>query len=114
MVKKPAPVTGKAVAVNPDEVDVIGAVDDALLKQVRGLIDHGEQAPVEDFLIADCTRLDATVLAMSHEHPGHIRVRQAPALAFLVSIVTGCCFLSETPRLVQLFDPVATAFRSAQ
>ena len=42
IVEKPTAVTWEAISVDPDEINVIRAVDDALLQHVSGFIDHYE------------------------------------------------------------------------
>src|SRR5438876_12416000 len=40
-----------AIAVEPDDVDVGGALRDALFKDPRALVDHGIKQPLQDLLI---------------------------------------------------------------
>src|SRR5206468_11177269 len=42
-----------AIAVEPDDVDVGGALRDALFEDSRTLIDHGIKQPLQDLLILD-------------------------------------------------------------
>ncbi len=54
-----AAVERPAVAVQPDHIDVGGACRDALLEDLRALVDHRVEAALEDLLVADRAPRDA-------------------------------------------------------
>src|SRR5690606_28570898 len=59
-----APVDRPAVTVDPDDVDVRGPDRDAFLKDLGALVDHREDAALEDLLLGDLARLLA---GLGHE-----------------------------------------------
>src|SRR5215212_11315025 len=48
-----------AIAVDPDDIDVGGANGDALLQDLRALVDHGIDAALQDLLVRDRPPLDS-------------------------------------------------------
>ncbi|MNY06675.1 hypothetical protein D3C86_1394440 [compost metagenome] len=57
--QRSAPMGGKAVTLEPDDVDVGGAFDDVLFQDIGGFVDHGVQAALQNFLVGDLPRLSA-------------------------------------------------------
>ena len=48
-----------AIAVDPDDIDVGGALRLALLQDLRALVDHRIEAALEDLLVGDRAPVDA-------------------------------------------------------
>src|SRR3982751_5859351 len=48
-----------AVAVDPDDVDVGGALRHLFVEDFRALVDHGVKRPLDDLLVGDVAALDA-------------------------------------------------------
>src|SRR5262249_53637549 len=57
-VHQPAAVAWEVEAAEPHHIDVGGAVGLALLKDLAGLVDRGEEEPVQDLLIRKAALLD--------------------------------------------------------
>src|SRR4051812_30688375 len=54
-----AAVDWPAVAVDPDHVDIRGALRNALFQDLRALVDHRVERPLDDLLVADLPTFDA-------------------------------------------------------
>src|SRR5690606_9859941 len=86
----------KAVAVQPDQVDVAGACGDTFLKDARAFVDHRQDQAVDDLFRADFAARDAMRLGDRLNDRGHLRVVAGRAPALVVAIVAFARLLSET------------------
>src|SRR5581483_11226984 len=91
----------KAVAVHPNDINVIGPNCDAFRQDVRGLVDERINAPFANLVVIDGAWFDAGLPrdATNELDDGRIRVRGA--IAVFVAIETGAGFLPEAAELAQ-------------
>src|SRR5207342_1063175 len=78
-----AAIAREAEAVEPHDVDVAGAQRLALLQDLAGLVDRGEQQPAQDFLVAERALLDAHPLGDLLDDAVHLGVDDGRAVTLL-------------------------------
>src|SRR5690606_31910954 len=85
VVHRPASISRPAVTVDPDDIDVRSAHDDALFEYLRALVDHRIQTTFEDFLCGKCA---GGATGLPHEVANDfLGVRRGPRIAVLVVVV---------------------------
>src|SRR5438552_3492514 len=77
---------GPAIAVEPDDVDVGGALCDALLKDPRALVDHRMKQPLQYLLILDLARPIAPALGERDDDRFDFRGRSSNPLCVVVVV----------------------------
>src|SRR5690606_39773994 len=93
-----APVDRPAVTVDPDDVDVRGPDRDAFLEDLGALVDHREDAALEDLLLGDLARLLA---GLGHEVADDLLGdgRRTRLAVLVVVVVAGAGLLATTIHL---------------
>src|SRR5215471_8934870 len=94
----------KAVAVDPDHVDVSRPGRDAFFENARGLVDHGEQEPLDDLVGIDRPPLHVEPLRRRDDELLDLVVWVWAARTRFVTIETLARLLSEAAELAQLID----------
>src|SRR3954447_1574386 len=97
-----------AVAIDPDNIDVGSALSDAFLEDLRALVDHRVERPLDDLLVADLATLDALLLREVLDDLLHDQRRRRPPL--LVIIVEAGALLLPPPvdraeSVADILDP---------
>ena len=95
-VHQPAAVAREAKAVEPHHVDVAGAVGLALVEDLAGLVDRGEEQPAQDLLVGEIALRDAEFRRPCLDSAGEFGMRSA--VAFLVAEPSGPGLRSERRR----------------
>src|SRR5882757_9149329 len=75
-----------AIAVEPDDIDVGGALRDALFKDPRALVDHGIKQPLQDLLILDPAWPIAPLLGEPSDDRFDFRGRRSNPLCIVVVV----------------------------
>src|SRR6185312_11920634 len=78
---QPAAIAREAEAVEPHHVDVAGAQRLALLEDLAGLVDGGEQQPTQDLLVAESALRDAHSSCHILDDAMHLRIDDRRAVA---------------------------------
>src|SRR5262249_60389431 len=76
----------KAVAVDPDHVDIARVQRDPLLEDARAFVDHRVDQPLDDLLPADRAPLDTEPRARTDDQRLDLRIRPRRARSGLVEI----------------------------
>src|SRR6266404_2742825 len=83
---RPAAIDREAVAVDPDHVDIAGALCDALVQNTGALIDHREQQTFDHRVLAECAARDAALRRGIDDQLLDLGIRFRGARAWLIKI----------------------------
>src|SRR5581483_1129994 len=95
--------TGKAIAVDIDDVDIGCAQRDALLENLRAGVDKRVDATLDDFLVADFAPLNSSFGGCLYDQILDDRIGNRRAAARPVAIPAGAGLLTKTAHLA---DPI--------
>src|SRR5260370_32974713 len=84
---RPAAIDREAVAVDPDHVDIAGALGDALAQNAGALIDHWEQQTFDHRVLAECAARNAALPRGVDDQRLDLGIRFRGARAWLIKIV---------------------------
>src|SRR6056297_549934 len=100
-VHRSATVDGPAVAVHPHHVDVAATDGDALVEDLRALVDHRVQQAFEHLLVGDLTLLDALADGEVLDQLDHVGIRCGGAGVGIVGVVAATVLLPAATVLAQ-------------
>ena len=101
-----AAVARKAIAVDPDQIDVARPERDAFLQDLRPLVDEGVDASLHDLFLGEGATPDAELTGNAFDESLDRRIGNRRAAAFLVAVEAGSRLLAEAS---QLADPIGDA-----
>src|SRR5262249_15160656 len=102
VVHRPATPDRKPIAVDPDHIDVAGALRDPFLENTCAFGDHREQQALDDVFCFEPMPPDAKLLRRCDDQLFDLLIRFGRARARLVQIKTTAGFLAEAAKLTQL------------
>src|SRR5690606_25839434 len=100
-----AAIGGKAVAVDPDHVDIQGAVGNAFFQNLGTFVDHHVHATFQDFLLTDLPRRDALFLPILGNQCIHSRVWNGSAASLFITVHASLGLLPQAILLSKFIHP---------
>src|SRR5690606_10110570 len=92
---RPTAPSGEAIAVQVDEVDIAGALGDALFEDLCALVDQRVDGAFDDVPLFQLATLDALLARGGGKHRRQLGVFQRRAVARLVAVVSDTGLLPE-------------------
>src|SRR5258706_7112754 len=108
-----AAVDRESIAVDPDDVDVVGTCGHAFLENLRAFVHHHVIAALEDLLVAHVAALDAAARGVLDDELLDEGIGRGIAL-LVVAIEAGAGLLAVAAHLADAVEDVAVALTRAQ